>query len=700
MNPFPNKIRTSCHICGVEILPRAGWSRRGDNGWESTCNSTRCLDAAGWDIKVPGRKLHADGRVEMPYDPQALPLLRSMPGARWNPEGKFWSVSTEIKDRDRVVELAERIGLEIAPEWMAEPELPAPVVEAMALAERVGLYPYQIEGVKFLTLHPRTLMADDMGLGKTAQSLIALPMGARAVVVCPASLKHNWSDEITRWRPDLTAVIVSGRGNMVAPATSEVVIVNYDILPDDPAPFRGVNLILDEVHAAKNYKAKRTKRVTAAAAVSETVWAMTGTPLPNRPLDLWGVLSATDMARDVFGGFSRFVSCFNGYKGRYGYEFRHPSEESAERLRRVMIRRTKAEVLPDLPTKTYRTIRCDLPDHLREEMDAVWDDYADDTREGIRGNRLPAFEAMSQIRAELAKARIPAMLEIVSSWEEAETPLVVFSAHRAPVDNLATREGWAAITGDTPSEARQQIVKEFTSGALKGIALTIQAGGTGLTLTEASDMLFVDLAWRPADNAQAEDRICRIGQTSNKVQIIRMVSDHVLDQHVTDLLASKEAMVKTAIESEIAYTAPEESETTTPVEEDAAEWEARVTAFRERKAAAEAARDAREASRRGRKPALSTALHRAGKVLRKRGVTEVKPLDPEVLAEVIEAYNYMVSVCDGAQEKDGVGFNAADAGTARALALHLDHPETQVALLHILRGYPRQVGGFESLHRN
>lgn len=208
MNPFPNKIRTGCHICGVEILPRAGWSRRGDNGWESTCNSTRCLDAAGWDIKVPGRKLHADGRVEMPYDPQALPLLRSMPGARWNPEGKFWSVSTEIKDRDRVVELAERIGLEIAPEWMAEPELPAPVVEAMALAERVGLYPYQIEGVKFLTLHPRTLMADDMGLGKTAQSLIALPMGARAVVVCPASLKHNWSDEITRWRPDLTAVIV------------------------------------------------------------------------------------------------------------------------------------------------------------------------------------------------------------------------------------------------------------------------------------------------------------------------------------------------------------------------------------------------------------------------------------------------------------------------------------------------------------
>lgn len=696
MNPFPNKISTTCHVCGVDILPRAGWARRGDSGWESTCNSTRCLDAAGWEIKTPKRKLHADGRVEMPYDPQALPLLRSMPGARWNPEGKHWTVSVAVKDRDRVLELAERIGLEIAPEWSAEPELPDTVQEAVSRAERVGLYPYQIEGVKYLALHPRTLMADDMGLGKTAQSLVALPKGARAVVVCPASLKHNWSDEIARWRPDLSPVIVSGRGGMIAPAASEVVIVNYDILPDDPAPFQGVSLILDEVHAAKNYKAKRTKRVTAAAAVAETVWAMTGTPLPNRPLDLWGVLSATDMARDVFGGFSRFVSCFNGFKGRYGYEFGHPTEESAERLRRVMIRRTKAEVLPDLPAKTYRVIKCDLPDHLRDEMDGVWSDYAEDLCEAPQ---LPPFEAMSKIRAELAKARIPAVLEIVSSWEEAETPLVVFSAHRAPVDTLGVRDGWAAITGDTPSEERQRIVKSFQSGALKGIALTIQAGGTGLTLTKASDMLFVDLAWRPADNAQAEDRICRIGQTSDKVQIIRMVSDHILDRHVTELLASKEAMVRTAIESEIAYTAPPESDTTTPVEEDAEEWEARVSAFQERKAAAEAARDAREASRRGRKPALSTALHRASKVLRKKGVTEVNPLEPEVLAEVLEAYNYMVSVCDGAQEKDGAGFNKPDAGTARSLALHIDHPEAQVALLHILRGYPRQVGRFESLHR-
>ena len=137
---------------------------------------------------------------------------------------------------------------------------------------------------------------------------------------------------------------------------------------------------------------------------------------------------------------------------------------------------------------------------------------------------------------------------MVEEHEEDDIPLVVFSAHVEPLNKLAERDGWKKITVETRSEDRQKIVEEFQSGRLNGVAVSIKAGGVGITLTRAWKAIFIDLDWVPGANQQAEDRICRIGQESNKIEIVRMVSDHPLDIHVIELISWKMSIIESSVD--------------------------------------------------------------------------------------------------------------------------------------------------------
>jgi SNF2 family DNA or RNA helicase len=254
------------------------------------------------------------------------------------------------------------------------------------------------------------------------------------------------------------------------------------------------------------------------------------------------------MQMKVFGGWSKFVGYMNGMKNRWGgYEWGRPSPIVPELLRRVMLRRKREDVLPELPSKTYSYIKVDLPTSLKKHMDDLWSKYSG----SIKENNLPPFEEFSGIRAELASSRIDDIIELVEEHEEDDIPLVVFSAHVAPLNKLAERDGWKKITGETKAEDRQKIVEEFQSGKLKGVAVSIKAGGVGITLTRAWKAIFIDLDWVPGANQQAEDRICRIGQESNKIEIVRMVSDHPLDIHVLELISWKMSIIESSIDDSI-----------------------------------------------------------------------------------------------------------------------------------------------------
>lgn len=427
------------------------------------------------------------------------------------------------------------------------------------------LFPFQRTGIEWLTPRGGALLADEMGLGKTAQALCSLPFGAPVVIVCPVVAKGVWKAEIKAWRKDYAEkiTVLTGKGSFRWPEAGEVVLVNYEILPSEmkEAAPAGCVVIADEAHYLKNRKAKRTLAFgtvsEAARKAGGKVWLLTATPLLNTPPELWQVLAGAGMAEEAFGDFGAFAGMFGCTRGRYGASWGMPSDKVRTALAKVMLRRHRLDVLPDLPTKIRQDVEvngidadtkklCDEVLALLEEMGVNFEADAN-TSEHTKLNGA-AFEAISRARAALATAKIPAMLEVVEQYEDADEPVVVFSAHRAPIDLLAKRDGWAAITGDTSPDERAEIQKRFQAGELRGVAATIQAGGIAITLTKAHHALFVDLAWTPALNSQAEDRICRIGQDKGVI-VKRLIATHALDARVMELLTRKQLLIEASVEA-------------------------------------------------------------------------------------------------------------------------------------------------------
>lgn len=747
-----NKYSKKCQCCGKLVKVGQGFAYNNGNGWFTACASSACHRHLGIEVttsvtdKNVVRKLTEDGRVYMPFDREALPLLHAMPGARFNPEKLpklevYWAVSMKPADLPRVLELADQLKLEV-PDVLRE-RVTAGTEEsraAVARAEAISvngktLFGFQTEGVNFLALHDRAFLADDMGLGKTVQSIVALPDNERVIVICPAAVKYNWRDEIQMWRPSYKVTICNGREETAAkalaegkatkatpfriPEHGEIVICNYDILPMYLAPTKDSGkksktrnkpimvadmtpaqekalsetiVIGDEAHLVKNYKAARSQKVGQLTRISKRVWFLSGTPLMNRPEDLFGVLCSGNM--NVLGSWNNFLRLFNGYNNGYGgYEFGMPEPEVPERLQRVMLRRLKTEVMKDLPPKIYQDIEVDIGGALTQKLNTLLGkitgkkdiDY-DNFDEEIDLEELPSFTEFSAIRAMLAESRIPAMLELVESYEEAGTPLVVFSAHVKPIEELGKREGWKIITGTTDAEDRRNSVREFQEGKLKGIGLTIKAGGLGITLTRATNALFVDLDWTPALNIQSEDRLVRIGATGSHVLIMRMRSNHPLDRHIQKLLAHKIALAYKALEESIKFKPPPPRlPGVAVVQETDEEMMARINAA-------------------GQEVEREIALDRLHGILGRESAKVKDVPEPELtpgrMAMLRDALDYMISVCDGAETRDMQGFNKPDAFIARWVGCCLrEEDEVSYRVLErILVRYRRQLKGkFEEI---
>ncbi|RJQ25039.1 DEAD/DEAH box helicase [Candidatus Parcubacteria bacterium] len=731
-----------------------GYAVKQNGKWNAFC-PTCVPEKIEASVSAPAvRKLTADGKVFTPYDPNILPLLRSFPGARWNPGERCWDVSTSQSDRFRVLQIAEKLQLEIAPELKK-----IEVTEQAEFASHKGLYPFQIVGVQFLSCGKNRLLGDEMGLGKTVQALCGIPKNGKGLVICPNGLKYNWRNECIKWRSDLKPIVCNGKESFRFPNSGEVLIINYEALPDwlTAAPkvllgpglskdyfhlseagpnlleqagkvyllsndyfckvcegsgcrtcknkgenpkasnvqlskstiewlanssMDGVIGIYDEAHRVKNWKSLRSRRVKTLSKHVTKVFALTGTPLLTRPSDLYGVLDNCGMAYEVFGTWGKFMGLYNAYKDRWGgITWGEPSPEVPERLRRVMLRRTRAEVLPDLPKKTYNTLVINgMSDDTRKIMDKLEDEWGEYI---YTSEELPPFEEFAALRASLAKERIPALEEYVEDCEEEGVPLVVASAHRAPIDFLAGRKGWGVITGSTPPEVRQQVMDSFQAGKLLGVGLTIQAGGVGLTLTRAWKMLFVDRDWTPALNAQCEDRICRIGQESDKIQIDIMTSDHVLDGHINNLILKKIALIEASVEKTYTPTivgTPNAPTSGSVKGESDEEYVARMKLVQDAKNNPELDR------------AKAKVKQMAGKFLEKIGDWIAQPINSQLETCIRGAFNVMVgNDPDFAMERNGVGFNKPDSYIARFLAFNLNTDEELRCMWGLLYKYSKQL---------
>jgi len=617
------------------------------------------------------------------------------------------------------------------------------------LQERgLTLFPFQKVGIQWLASRTGALLADEMGLGKTIQIVVAIPEEAPVIVVAAAVAKGVWAREIARWRPDLRPVVLEGRASFRWPEKGEAVITNFDVLPRAPVagesnnnrvqltgdPLDGTVLVGDEIHAIKSSKSLRTQSFRAISekvrAKGGRVWLATGTPLLNKPPELWTILQAADIAREAFGSYNAFVEAFGGTPGEWGgYEWGDPKPSVVENIRRVSLRRMRADVLPELPVKTWQQVPVDLgakqakaidkaTDFILSLFPTAWEKLMSDedpweaeskatnplTPNDIEGARQlmletskTNFEAMSNGRKLLARAKIPAMLEFIEDFEEQNEPLVVFSVHREPIDLLASREGWAVITGDTPAEERTRIENDFQAGKLKGVGGTIKAAGVAITLTRAHHALFVDRDFTPGLNDQAEDRVCRIGQTRGVV-IHDLVANHPLDRILYEILGKKETIIEASVDA--ARATPESAPPALLPEIDF-EALARL-AEEEVKALSEAERIANE--RRQKAEAEKLAYETELATAKKEGRVVAKPFlapgrrGPETPREewalrALITLNHLDP--DMARSRNDVGFNGSDSGYGHVLGGRLydglTAKEWQVAVA-LCTKYWRQVG--------
>lgn len=359
-------------------------------------------------------------------------------------------------------------------------------------------------------------------------------------------------------------------GSFRWPALGELLIVNYDIItPDDveaagPAP-AGVDVTIDEGHVVKNARSIRAHAIKAVCAAVEASGGRrlmcTATPICNRPLELRAVLEAIGAFKAAFSSWTAFERAFGGAVRSAEAE---PTEEATIALARVSLRRTKKDVAKDLPSLSVvvqpvelegqaAALAAAVEAHLRPAVDAALAGV-DPTDEAATAAAIEAalragsdIGEMSAARKVLALAKLPAAMQIVEACEDAGRPLIVASAHREVCEHLAKRKGWAMIAGGVGNDERTRIVADFQAGKLRGIAMTIKAGGVGLTLTAAADMVAVDLEWNPALNEQLFARIHRIGQDRPcTVTVLR--GDAWIEDRLAELLALKARMISATVD--------------------------------------------------------------------------------------------------------------------------------------------------------
>lgn len=430
-----------------------------------------------------------------------------------------------------------------------------------------GLFPHQVEGIAFLLGRRRAILADDMGLGKTRQSILAARHTAPEgpwLVVCPASVKLNWAREIRAVAPEARVEVIQA-GELLRSGPGIWTVINYDLLPryiDSLVRVDWRVLIFDEAHYLKNHTSQRSRlarRLVEASPTDAALHALTGTPLTNRPRDLFPLLQLVGhpMGRSFLAFAKRY--CDARHNG-YGWVTDGASnlEELTVQLRGVMLRRRKEDVLA-LPPKLRQWLPVNVnPNTGAREMTRVVSLLLANQRgEGSASrqssDRLRLLAHLTRARHQLAVAKTASTLELVEDAVEQGEKVLVFSCFDEPVQKIAARLGEQAVvlTGATPARQRQQLADRFQSDERVRVFVgNILAGGVGLNLTAARQVVFNDLDWVPANHWQAEDRAYRIGQKAT-VNVTYMTAPNTLDDFVARVLQAKSALVGAVVEGKL-----------------------------------------------------------------------------------------------------------------------------------------------------
>jgi len=428
------------------------------------------------------------------------------------------------------------------------------------------LYPFQEAGAEYICKSKVAFLADEMGLGKTIQVLAAIShiKPARTLIICPSGLRDNWQKEFSTWLPEYKTHIISN-GKEAVPDT-QVLIISYDMIKKINiksqlmryyVPFDFI--ALDEAHYLKNRRSQRTKEVlgfrgkAGVIVEADRIVAMSGTPLVNRPAELWPLIMR------VFN--SRFPECFMDYELFTKYfcgafmlrniwmdtgatnlmELRHLLRQ------RFLIRREKKQVLKQLPDKIY-TLYDVQPD--KEAQKALYEEkeYRASAITALKKGKLPPLEELSELRRILGVSKVKHVVEWIKDTIESGVDKIVIFAHHRDAITLLVKElksyNPVVIHGGVTAKKRTEAVEAFQSNKkVKVFIGSITAAGEGITLTAASHVVFAEIDWVPGRNEQAIDRLHRIGQKGT-VNAYFFIYEESLDAYILKRSLQKQANIK------------------------------------------------------------------------------------------------------------------------------------------------------------
>ena len=487
--------------------------------------------------------------------------IRELSYRNWDPNLKVWK--TTVNNLNEVLEkfpeaslsdsLVEYINHRKKTTEQSRAIFSSGKVELGDFGKGKELLPFQKAGLEFIDLtFGRAIIADDMGLGKTIQALAYLqtyPDIRPAIIVCPASVKFNWRNEINQWLTTAENLVIIDKGKPDI-SKANIVIINYDILGKWLTDLKAINpevIIFDESHMLKNSKAARTKAAKNLSSEIDHVLALTGTPILNKPVELFSQLNIVNPKAYPANTFFIYAKKYcNGHQNNFGWDFNGSSnlEELSDELKGFMIRRTKEQVLSELPPK--RRTRILLPMSNRKEYDIAFAEFKVWRAAEEKPYERDVLEWLETLKKHCTTGKLTAAKEWVKDFLETENKLVLFGTHQMTIDFFMNefKECAVKIDGSTSQKERERAVYRFQNEEkIKLFVGNIKAAGVGITLTAASNVAFMELDWTPALHDQAEDRCNRIGQKT-AVNSYYLLAEHTLDANILRMLENKKNIIE------------------------------------------------------------------------------------------------------------------------------------------------------------
>ena len=448
------------------------------------------------------------------------------------------------------------------------------------ISVNADLRTYQERGFSWLVQNIKSgfgsILADDMGLGKTLQVLVTVQHFKQSgmlekehvLVIAPTSLLTNWQEEIRKFTPDLTSYIFHGNQRRFTKNKYDIYLTSYGIIRRDIEKFKKQKWFLIVVDEAQNIKNPNTKQTKAIKSIkSKHKIAMSGTPVENRLSEYWSIFDFTNKG---------YLTSLKNFRKNYIIPIeKEKSQDTLENFKQItrpfILRRLKSDknIIKDLPDKIVNDIYCNLTKEqialYKETLDSAMNEV--EANDGIKrkGLVLKMINSLKQIcnhPAQFTKSKnitaeesgkMEILMNTLENIIQADEKVLIFTQYvqMGKIMKKLIEEKFSQevlfLHGSLNRKKRDEMINKFQNSRQNKIFIvSLKAGGTGLNLTAAQNVIHYDLWWNPAVENQATDRAYRIGQKEN-VMVYRFITKGTFEEKINEMIQNKEELAKLTV---------------------------------------------------------------------------------------------------------------------------------------------------------